>query len=161
MTRSIYSRKPRVCSLFVLFVRKKMSSSRNSEEEVSSHSSERLKEVNEHVKEAFAILDRETNRVRKEIDALDEAAKKLEHVHFSKMLKLNVGGHRFETSLATLNKDPGIFELLLQAVAVTRGMLNVKVISLRSYSGRTRPCQTLRHNFLDLNAILMKLWDNF
>ena len=105
-----------------------MSSSRNSEDQISSQSSEVLEEVNEYVKKVFALLDRETNRVRKEKDALDEAAKKLEHVHFSKMLKLNVGGHRFETSLATLNKDPGIFELLLHAVAVTRGMLNVKLM---------------------------------
>ena len=53
------------------------------------------------------ILNRETNRVRKGMEALDEAAKKFEHAHFSKMLKLNVGGHFFSTSLAALNKDPG------------------------------------------------------
>ena len=95
--------------VYSLFVRRKMSSSRNSEEQISSHSSEVLEEVNKYVKKAFALLDRETNRVRKEMEAFDEAAKKLEHVHFSKMVKLNVGGHRFETSLATLNKDPGTF----------------------------------------------------
>ena len=111
----------RVCNQFS---RRKMSSSRDSGEQISSQSGEVLEEVNEYVKKVFALLDRETNRVRKEKDALDEAAKKLEHVHFSKMVKLNVGGNRFETSLATLNKDPGIFELLLHAVAVTRGMLN-------------------------------------
>ena len=86
-----------------------MSSSRNSKEEGSSHSSEILEDVNKRVKEVFDILNSETNRVRKEMEALDEAAKKLEHVHFSKMVKLNVGGHLFSTSLATLNKDPGIF----------------------------------------------------
>ena len=53
------------------------------------------------------------NRVRKEMEAFDEAAKKLEHVHFSKMLKLSVGGHLFSTSLATLNKDPGEFEWII------------------------------------------------
>ena len=37
----------------------------------------------------------------------DDVANKLEHVHFSKMLKLNVGGHLFSTSLSTVNKDPG------------------------------------------------------
>ena len=86
-----------------------MSSSRNLEEEIKSHSSEVLEDVSKRIKEAFDILDLETTRVRKEMEALDEAAKKLEHVHFSKMLNLNVGGHLFSTSLATLNKDPGIF----------------------------------------------------
>ncbi len=39
--------------------------------------------------------------------ALDEAAKILEHVHFPKKIKLDVGGHFFSTSLETLTKDPG------------------------------------------------------
>ena len=68
-------------------------SSRNSEKEISSYRSEELDDVNKRVKDVFYILNRETNRVRKEMEALDEAAKKLEHAHFSKMLKLNVGGH--------------------------------------------------------------------
>ena len=86
-----------------------MSSSRNSEEEDNSPSDEALDEVNNHIKEAFEILKRETKKVRAEKEALDESAKKLEHVHFSTMLKLNVGGHFFSTSLSTLNKDPGMF----------------------------------------------------
>ena len=88
-----------------------MSSPRKSEEKDNSPSDEALEEVNTHIKEAFEILKRETTKVRMEKEALDEAAKKLEHVHFSTMLKLNVGGHLFSTSLATLNKDPGIFEI--------------------------------------------------
>ncbi|RMX48487.1 hypothetical protein pdam_00008503 [Pocillopora damicornis] len=84
-----------------------MSLSRKSEEEHNSPSDEALEEVNQHVREAFNILKRETNKVRKEKEAFDEVAKKLEHIHFSKMLKLNVGGHRFDTSLETMNKDPG------------------------------------------------------
>jgi len=44
-----------------------------------------------------------------EKEALDEAAKQLEHVHFSTVLKLNVGGQLFSTTLATLNNDAGIF----------------------------------------------------
>ena len=87
-----------------------MSSSPKLEEEISSHSSEVLEDVNKRVKDVLDILSRETNRVRKEMEALDEAAKKLEHVHFSKMVKLSVGGHFFSTSLATLNKDPGNLE---------------------------------------------------
>ena len=43
------------------------------------------------------------------MDAFDEAANKLEHVHFSKVVKLNVGGHIFSTSLETLTKDPGTY----------------------------------------------------
>ena len=57
-----------------------MSSSPKSEEEVSSHSSEVLEDVNNRVRDVLDILNRETNRVRKEMEALDEAAKKLEHV---------------------------------------------------------------------------------
>ena len=86
------------------------SSTSTSEKEISSHSKKVLEEVNKHVKDVLDILDRETSRARKEMDAFDEAAKKLEHVHFSEMVKLNVGGHLFSTSLATLNKDPGDFE---------------------------------------------------
>jgi len=86
-----------------------MSSPHDSEEEDTSQSDEALEEVNSHIKEAFEILKRETKKVRMEREALDEAAKKLEHVHFSTMVKLNVGGHLLSTSLSTLNKDPGIF----------------------------------------------------
>jgi len=99
-----------ILSLYLFFTeREKMSSSRKSEDEDTSPSDEALEEVNNHIKEAFEILKRETKKVRMEKEALDEAAKKLEHVHFSTMLKLNVGGHLFSTSLATLNKDPGMF----------------------------------------------------
>ena len=64
-------------------------------------------EVNNHIKEVFEILNRETLRVRKEQEAFDAVAKKLEHVHFSKTLKLNIGGKLFITSLETMKKDPG------------------------------------------------------
>jgi len=84
---------------------------RKSEEEDTSPSDEALEEVNNHIKEAFEILKRETKKVRMGKEALDEAAKKLEHFHFSTMMKLNVGGHLFSTSLATLNKDPGMHEV--------------------------------------------------
>ena len=74
---------------------------------------EALDEVNKHIKDAFDILKRETNKLRKERNAFDEVAKKLEHVHFSTMLKLNVGGHFFSTSLATMTKDPGTLKQVL------------------------------------------------
>ena len=84
-----------------------MSLSRNSEEETSSHTSEVFHDVNKDFKKAFDILISATNKVRKEKEALDEAAKKLEQVHSPKMIDLNVGGHRFSTSLETVKKDPG------------------------------------------------------
>ncbi|KAL9951572.1 hypothetical protein ACROYT_G044256 [Oculina patagonica] len=58
----------RVCSVFV---RRKMSSSRNSEEEISSHSSKVLEDVNKHIKEAYDILNRGTNRARKEPETVE------------------------------------------------------------------------------------------
>ena len=86
------------------------SSTSTSEKEISSHNKQVLEEVNKHVKDVLDILNREKSIARKEMEALDEAAKKLEHVHFSEMVKLNVGGHLFSTSLVTLNKDPSHFE---------------------------------------------------
>lgn len=84
-----------------------MSASCNSEdEEVSSHNIEVLQDVTRRVKEVYDILNRETNRVCKEMEARHESAKKLEQSPFSKILKLNVGGHIFTTSLATLNNAP-------------------------------------------------------
>jgi len=82
-----------------------MSSSRNWENQISSHSSEGLKDVEKRVKDVD-ISNREAKRVRKEHEAHDEAEKN----HFPKMVKLNVGGHLFSTSLATLTKDPGDLE---------------------------------------------------
>ena len=64
-------------------------------------------EVKSHIKKVYDILNRETLRVRKEKEAFDAVAKKLEHVHFSKTLKLNIGGQLFTTSLETMKKDPG------------------------------------------------------
>ena len=87
-----------------------MSLSRNSKEEISSHNSEVFDDVNKGFKEAFDILIRATNKVRKEKEALDEAAKKLEQVHFPKKIELNVGGHCFSTSLETVKKDSGNFK---------------------------------------------------
>ena len=49
----------------------------------------------------FWLLNRKKNRVRKEMEAYDEPAKKLEQNPFPKILKLNVGGHIFLTSLAS------------------------------------------------------------
>ena len=86
-----------------------MCSSPDIEEKGSPPGEEALEKASNYIKEVFDLLKHETNKVRKERDAFDEVAKKLEHVHFSKLVKLNVGGHLFSTSLETLTKDPGIF----------------------------------------------------
>ena len=57
-------------------------------------------------KEACQIFQREAARLRQEQEAIDAMSEKLEHVHFSSTIKLNVGGHHFTTSLQTLTKDP-------------------------------------------------------
>ena len=59
-----------------------------------------------HFKEACEIFQREAARLRQEQEAIDSMSKKLEHVHFSSTVKLNVGGHYFATSVQTLTKDP-------------------------------------------------------
>ena len=84
-------------------------STKKAEEEVISQSDGALEEVNSHIKDVFDILKRETLKVRKEREAFDVVAKKLKHVHFTKTLKLNVGGQLFSTSLETMKKDPGIY----------------------------------------------------
>ncbi|XP_068677924.1 uncharacterized protein [Montipora capricornis] len=84
------------------------SSSRKMEEQdIASERDEALEAVNVHIKEIFDILNGETLKLRKEAEAFDEVAKKLKHVHFSKTLKLNVGGQVFSTSLETMKKDSG------------------------------------------------------
>ena len=81
---------------------------KNVEEDVLEEESDgALEEVNSHIKSVFEILKSETIKVRKEMKAFDTMAKKLKHVHFSKTLKLNVGGQLFSTSLETMRKDPG------------------------------------------------------
>ena len=65
-----------------------MSLSSNLEKKISSYSSEVLEDVNKQDKDVLDILNRETNRVRKKMEALDEAAKKLEHVYLSEITAL-------------------------------------------------------------------------
>jgi len=88
-----------------------MSSSRDLEEKGSPPREEALEKGNNYIKEVFGLLNYETktNKVRQERDAFDDVAMKREHIHISKMVNLNVGGHLFSTSPETLTKDPGIF----------------------------------------------------
>ena len=59
-----------------------------------------------HFKEACEIFQREATRVREEQESIDAMSKKLDQVHFSSTVKLNVGGQHFTTSVQTLTKDP-------------------------------------------------------
>ena len=65
-----------------------------------------LDDADYHIKEAFELLQREATRLRQEQESIDAMSKKLEHVHFSWTVNLNVGGHCFKTSVQTLTKDP-------------------------------------------------------
>ena len=65
-----------------------------------------LEAAEDHFKEACEIFQREAARLRQEQVAIDAMSKKLEHVHFSSTILLNVGGNRFTTSLQTITKDP-------------------------------------------------------
>ena len=102
----------RNCRRFFSQVNMSASSRNEKEEEIVSQSEEALEEVNSHIKEVFDILKRETLKVRNEMEAFDTVAKKLKHVHFSKTLKLNVGGQLFSTSLETMKKDSGSYSSL-------------------------------------------------
>ena len=104
------------------------SSSRNLEEETSSNSNEAQGNVNKRVKYGSDVLNQKTKRVRR-LETLDESAKKPERVHFPKMLKLNIGGHLFSTSLETLTKDPGRFKLQLDYSDIT--FQNIRICAFR------------------------------
>ena len=67
---------------------------------------QKLADAEYYIKEAYKILQDETTRLRQEQEVFDAMSKKLEHVHFSSTVKLNVGGHTFTTSVQTLKKDP-------------------------------------------------------
>ena len=86
-----------------------MSSSRDSEEEISSRTSEVAKNTNKRINEAFDISSHEKKRARKEVEADNKSANECEHLQFSKIVKLNVGGQFFSTSWETLTKDSGMY----------------------------------------------------
>jgi len=79
----------------------------DNEEKIDTPSYESLEEAVGHMKIAFDIMKQQALDVRKEKEAFDSVAKKLEHVHFASTIKLNVGGQHFSTSLQTLTKDTG------------------------------------------------------
>lgn len=64
-----------------------------------------LEDAGNQIREACEVLQREATRLRHEQKAIDAMSKKIEHVHLSSTVNLNVGGRRFTTSLQTLTKD--------------------------------------------------------
>ena len=78
----------------------------NDEKQVDAPSCEAVEEALGLMKKAYDIMKQQAVDVRKEKEAFESVAKKLEHVHFSSTVTLNVGGQHFTTSLQTLTKDP-------------------------------------------------------
>ena len=77
------------------------------EKQIDAPSYEALEEALGFMKKAYDIMKQQAADVRKEKEAFESVAKKLEHVHFASTVTLNVGGQHFTTSLQTLTKDPG------------------------------------------------------
>ena len=69
-------------------------------------SNQTLSDAENHFRQLCEIIERETTRVRREQESIDAMSKKLDQVHFSSTVKLNVGGQHFVTSVQTLRKDP-------------------------------------------------------
>ncbi|CAH3165577.1 unnamed protein product [Porites evermanni] len=65
-----------------------------------------LIDTENYIKKGCEIIQREATRVRHEQESIDAMSKKLDQVHFSSTVKLNVGGQYFTTSVQTLKKDP-------------------------------------------------------
>ena len=68
--------------------------------------SQALTDAAKYFKDACEIFQREATRLREEQESIDAMSKKLDQVHFSSTIKLNVGGQYFTTSVQTLTKDP-------------------------------------------------------
>ena len=81
--------------------------SSDEEKKTDTPSYKALEEALGFMKKAYDIMRKEAEDVRKEKEAFESVAKKLEHVHFSSTIELNVGGQHFTTSLQTLTKGTG------------------------------------------------------
>ena len=92
--------------VFDLYAVIKVTMSRETHSEGQKGKTHGLEDAENFFKDACEIFQREAAKLRQEREAIDDMSKKLEHVHFSSTVKLNVGGHHFTTSLQTLTKDP-------------------------------------------------------
>ena len=77
------------------------------DEQIDKPNYEALGKALSLMREAYDLIKKQANDVQREKEAFEATAKKLEHVHFTSTIKLNVGGQYFTTSLETLKKDPG------------------------------------------------------
>ena len=75
-------------------------------EEGSNSNNQVFKDAENQIKEVCEVLQREATRLRQEQEAIDAMTKKIDHVHLTSTINLNIGGRRFTTSLQTLTKDP-------------------------------------------------------
>ena len=69
-------------------------------------SNQTLSDAENYFRQACEIFEQEATRLRQEQESIDAMSKKLDQVHFSSTVKLNVGGQHFVTSVQTLRNDP-------------------------------------------------------
>ena len=77
------------------------------EETIQAASFGVLEEAVDFMKKAHELMKEQAIDLRKEKEAFESVAKKLDYVHFASTIKLNVGGQYFTTSVQTLTKDKG------------------------------------------------------
>ena len=65
--------------------------------------------MSERLEEAYAFFQQDFELIKSKKENLKEMSEKLKAVHFEDVVKLNVGGEIFETSLQTLRKYPDSF----------------------------------------------------
>ena len=65
--------------------------------------------MSEKLEEAYAFFQQDFELIESKKENLKEMSQKLKAVHFEDVVKLNVGGEIFETSLQTLRKYPDSF----------------------------------------------------
>ena len=71
------------------------------------HRGQALKDAENHIKQACEILQQAASKVRQEEeDGIVSVSENLDQVHSSRVVKLNVGGIPFTTTVTTLRKDP-------------------------------------------------------
>ena len=58
-----------------------------------------LIDAENYIKKGCEIIQREVSRVRHEQESIDAMSMKLDQFHFSSIVKLNVGGQHFTTSV--------------------------------------------------------------
>eukprot|EP00112_Aurelia_sp_Birch-Aquarium-sp1_P025512 Seg851.3 transcript_id=Seg851.3/GoldUCD/mRNA.D3Y31 product="BTB/POZ domain-containing protein KCTD14" protein_id=Seg851.3/GoldUCD/D3Y31 len=74
-----------------------------------THAKAMFEEVDLHMNDAYTFLKGDLEIVEDKIRDFKEMKEKLGNAHFDEVIKLNVGGQIFETSLKTLRKYPGSF----------------------------------------------------